>query len=228
MTPCFAVWHTARTKEYRSRVLFEKGRMMAPEIIVAIVGASTTLIAAVARAVVSVRASRSKKKKRATGLASIETQMRARGSSGVRSDAAACIAADACVCVIEAVRHARQGVLVEDEATARLRVRWRRTRLRRQCRRRRMAAAAAVWSAALTLAAVPRGVPRAAACLVVAAAVPSRRPAAAAALGLPPLSPAHAPRVGGLSRRCPVRHMYPVRWAVCRWQARLFSRMLPR
>ena len=122
MTPCFAVWHTARTKEYRSRVLFEKGRMMAPEIIVAIVGASTTLIAAVARAVVSVRASRSKKKKRATGLASIETQMRARGSSGVRSDAAACIAADACACVIDAVRHARRGILVEDEAMARLRV----------------------------------------------------------------------------------------------------------
>ena len=94
--------------------------MMTPEIIVAIIGASTTLVAAVARAVGSVRAHRSKKRIVA-GLASLETQMRARGSAGhARSDAASCIAADACVCVIDAARRGAHGIV--EEASARIRM----------------------------------------------------------------------------------------------------------
>jgi hypothetical protein len=94
--------------------------MMTPEIIVAIIGASTTLVAAVARAVGSVRAHRSKKRIVA-GLASLETQMRARGSGGHdRTDAASCIAADACVCVIDAARRGAHGIV--EEASARIRM----------------------------------------------------------------------------------------------------------
>lgn len=94
--------------------------MVTPEIIVAIIGASTTVIAAIARAVISVRARRGKKRTTA-GMHALETQLRARGSGGhQRRDVAGCIAADACLCVLDAVRHG--GSRIAEEALARIRM----------------------------------------------------------------------------------------------------------
>ena len=94
--------------------------MVTPEIIVAIIGASTTVVAAIARAVVAVRARRGKKRTTA-GMHALETQLRSRGSGGhQRRDVAGCIAADACLCVLDAVRHG--GSRVAEDALARIRM----------------------------------------------------------------------------------------------------------
>jgi hypothetical protein len=93
--------------------------MLAPEIIVSIIGATATVLAAGARGIASLRARKGRRKRSAAMLA-LEMEMRARGSGGhARTDVAACIAADACACVIEAVR-CRRAPLAED-ALARIR-----------------------------------------------------------------------------------------------------------
>jgi hypothetical protein len=93
--------------------------MLTPEIIVSIIGASTTVIAAAARGIVSIR-SRKQKRKRKAAMLALEMDLRARGSGGhARRDVAACIAADACVCVVEAVRCKRAPVA--EDAIARIR-----------------------------------------------------------------------------------------------------------
>ena len=95
--------------------------MVTPEIIVAIIGASTTVVAAIARAVVAVRTRRGKKRTTA-GMHALETQLRSRGSGGhQRRDVAGCIAADACLCVLDAARHGSASHIAED-ALARIRM----------------------------------------------------------------------------------------------------------